>query len=219
MAQTYTTNCYTPAEVVDTDMTSVENNFAALKSSFSGAAGPGNTVAGMLFFDTTQKLLKNRNVGDTAWVGLMHGDVLQKIFVYRDTAGVMDGWAVDGASATDRVIVVKGGATYVAGGANAGSWTLPDYTLLEANLPDHTHTVNNAGAHTHSVQTWGSGASGTGVMRTEQRLDAQNVANAAVSDGDHGHGETAGTGGDTAHNHGATYRPAAAVTTMQYLDI
>jgi len=217
MSQTYTTDTFAGSHVGQTDLQNMENNFAALKSNFSGAAGPGNTVAGMGWFDTTKKLLKNRNVGDTAWIGLMHGDTSQKILVYRNAA--MDGWAIDGAQ-TDRVIALKGGATYVAGGAVAGSWTLPDHTLLGAEIPSHTHTVNNAGAHTHDVEVWGGGGgSGAKVAMQGNPSGSQDIPDAAQSDGDHGHGQTAGTGDDGAHNHGATYRPAAIVTTMQYLDI
>ena len=65
--QTYTDDCYAGAHVAATDMQNIENNFAALKSAFSGATTPANTVAGMWWFDTTANILKLRNEANNAW--------------------------------------------------------------------------------------------------------------------------------------------------------
>lgn len=218
MAQTYTDDCYAAAHVVDTDMTNIENNFAALKSSFSGAAAPGNTVAGMFWKDLTKNLLKVRNFNDTAWLGIMQATTSHKILVYRNDAET--GWAID-AGSTDRVVVIKGGATYLVGGAEAGSWTLPDYTLLEADIPSHVHpgTVDNDGDHTHTdglLVSVKGGASSNAVAG-----DSSAAGNLTVDlDGAHVHTFTTDAiGGDSAHNHGATYRPAAIVCVMQYVNV
>ncbi|MBW2647293.1 MAG: hypothetical protein JRE23_14180 [Deltaproteobacteria bacterium] len=67
MSQDYTDNVFAPDHAVQTDMQNVENNFAALKSAFSGATTPANTVAGMWWFDTTANILKLRNEANNAW--------------------------------------------------------------------------------------------------------------------------------------------------------
>ena len=68
--QTYTDNCFTTTGVVQTQMGQVEENFAALKSAFSGATTPANTVAGMWWFDTTANILKLRNEANSAWLSV-----------------------------------------------------------------------------------------------------------------------------------------------------
>ena len=65
--QTYTDNVFATDHAVQTDMQNVENNFAALKSAFSGATTPADTVAGMWWFDTTTNILKLRNETNNAW--------------------------------------------------------------------------------------------------------------------------------------------------------
>ncbi|MFA5436149.1 MAG: hypothetical protein WC372_08950 [Candidatus Neomarinimicrobiota bacterium] len=70
MAQDYTTDPYNSAHVVATDMGEINNNFAALKSAFSGATTPANTVAGQWWYDTTAHILKVRNEANTAWLSV-----------------------------------------------------------------------------------------------------------------------------------------------------
>jgi len=70
MAQTYTDNCFAPGNVGQTDLGHMEENFAALKSSFSGTTTPSNTVAGMLWLDTTANILKLRNEANNAWLSV-----------------------------------------------------------------------------------------------------------------------------------------------------
>jgi len=50
------------------DLTAIRNNFAALKSCFSGATAPPNPVAGMWWYDTTANILKLRNEANNAWL-------------------------------------------------------------------------------------------------------------------------------------------------------
>jgi hypothetical protein len=214
MAQNYTIDSFDSSHVAQTDLQNMENNFAALKSSFSGASAPGNTVAGMLWKDTTKNLLKVRNYNDSAWLGIMQASTSQKILVYRNAAET--GWAID-STETDKVIALKGGSTYTTGGATAGSWTLPDYTLAEADVPAHTHG-SGQGAHTHDVYIGDSGGASTANGRTLSATTILHtlISDAAASAGAHEH---ASFGGGGAHNHGSTYRPAAIVCTMQYLSI
>jgi hypothetical protein len=67
MSQTYYDDCFVSTDVGQVDMAKVETNFAAHKSSFSGASAPSNPVAGMFWFDTTANVLKLRNEANTAW--------------------------------------------------------------------------------------------------------------------------------------------------------
>lgn len=46
----------------------VNTALAAVQSSSSGTAAPSPTVAGMLWYDTTNSILKRRNTANTAWV-------------------------------------------------------------------------------------------------------------------------------------------------------
>lgn len=68
MSQIYEADVYAGSMVVATSMTRIENNFAALKSCFSGGAAPANAVAGQIWLDTTNHLLKVRNENNTAWL-------------------------------------------------------------------------------------------------------------------------------------------------------
>lgn len=67
MSQDYLDNLYEQSIVADTTLQNMEKNFAALKSSFSGAAAPSNLIAGMWWFDTTSNILKLRNEANNAW--------------------------------------------------------------------------------------------------------------------------------------------------------
>jgi len=219
MSQTYTINCFVATHGGQSDLAIMETNFEALRTTFSGAGAPGDAIAGMQWFDTAQKLLKIRNAANDGWLGVLTGTTSLKMLVYRNTAE--DGWAIDG-GVTDRVVAIKGGATYTTGGATAGSWTLPDHTLVAGEIPDHAHdgTSDSGGTHTHDVTIMSSGNSANTVARGVDG-GPLTASGAGKSGGAHTHTFTTDTdgGGDGSHNHGATYRPAAAVVTIQYPDI
>jgi len=215
MVQTYTADCYDPSNVGDTDLTHMEENFAALKSSFSGGSQPSNAVAGMLWLDTTQKVLKNRDQANSAWYGLMHGDTSQKIWVYRNTA--MDGWVVD-STVTDVVIAIKGGsnAYNVAGAQTAGSWShahtisstshnhyLKNDTIVYPSYNADTDDKNEdyfATVYDGQVQVFKTGGGSTALHRLDDLTVSQ-----------HGASSTTSTV--------SAWRPAAAVGTLQRLDL
>jgi hypothetical protein len=67
MSQTYTADCYAAGHQATTDLQAFEDNFAALKSAFSGTSAPSNMIAGMAWLDTTLSLLKTRNTANDAW--------------------------------------------------------------------------------------------------------------------------------------------------------
>jgi len=209
MVQNYTIDCFAAGHVAQTDLQNMENNFACLKSGFSGAAAPANTVGGMRWFDTAQKIFKIRNNGDTAWYGLMHGDVNEKRIVYRDAA--MDGYARD-AAVTDKVIALKGGAIYVAGAATAGTFA---YTGFTADA--HTHKWYN---YTHGViaNSFDSVGAAENIVTNDPGAFAGIYAY-ALAGGKLGDDYwTAATGGISITSDGAD-RPAAAVCILIYLDL
>ena len=70
MSQNFTDDCYASTHVRATDLQAFENNFAALKSSFSGSSAPSNPVAGMLWYDTSNSIIKVRNTANSAWVSI-----------------------------------------------------------------------------------------------------------------------------------------------------
>ena len=67
MSQDYVDNVYDSTFEVQTTMANLEKNFAALKSSFSGADAPSDPIAGIWWFDTTANILKLRNEANNAW--------------------------------------------------------------------------------------------------------------------------------------------------------
>lgn len=68
MSQDFTDNCFEGGHVVQTDMQNVENNFAAIKSGFSGSSAPSNTVGGMRWFDIDVDQLYIRNAANNQWL-------------------------------------------------------------------------------------------------------------------------------------------------------
>jgi hypothetical protein len=84
MSQNYNDDVYAGNMIVATSMTRVENNFAALKSSFSGAAAPSNPVDGMLWKDTTNNLLKMYHT--SAWVSIWDYSTGQPVGIPIDAA-------------------------------------------------------------------------------------------------------------------------------------
>jgi len=70
MAQNWTDDVFDPGHVGQTDLQNIENNFACLKSSFSGSSAPANPVPGMFWVDTTNHILKMRNEANNAWLNV-----------------------------------------------------------------------------------------------------------------------------------------------------
>ena len=58
MAQDWTNDVFAAGHVAQTDLQNMENNFLALQSAFSGAVQPAGAVAGQIWHDTANNLLK-----------------------------------------------------------------------------------------------------------------------------------------------------------------
>jgi hypothetical protein len=235
MSQSWTADSYRYDHVGTTDLQNMENNFAALKSMFSGAGAPSNAEAGMPWFDTGQSILKIRNAGNSAWLGVMYGDVNQKIPVYRNSAP--DGWAID-SSVTDRIIALKGGtAAYnTNAGAVAGTWS--QGTHIHTMTHNHTVPVHNhkyshkEGAPYYRHKTYDSGGSlidpSLSTSQYGNIIQTTFAFDSFTSRDGLGDSYTANVSstvsGSSAANVGAngtisTWRPAAAVCTLQYPDV
>jgi len=220
MSQTWVDDTYESTNQYGSDLTSIKNNFACLKSLFSGPSAPANLVAGMVWYDTTSgNPTKIRNKANSVWLGIMIADSSHKLWVYRNDAP--EGWAID-SSVTDRVLAIKGGGgNYnVNGGQMAGSWVPPDHNLSIANVPAHDH--GSAGAHQHSLLEVIVGYQGGAYITIDlvgvfSEAHREYTTNHIQSGGAHTH-TSVGSGTPVTHSWG-TWRPAAAVGTLQYLNI
>jgi hypothetical protein len=217
MAQDFATNMFDGGNVWSTDLQNIENALFTLNTMFSGGVAPSNPVEGKPWRDTAQGVLKVYT--GLSWDGLMHGDALQKIWVYRNSA--MAGWVVD-ATVSDRVLAFKGGTTYTTGGAAAGSWThshtdtrtVSGTAISVAQMPVHTHAVTG--------YRYNASNASDNLYFTAEALnyDGYNVLTSAPIVNNN-------TGGGGTHNHtlagsvndNTTFRPAASVGTLQRLDI
>jgi hypothetical protein len=68
MSQSYSSNCFSTANVIQDDMQNIENNFDALRSLFSGSTAPTSPDAGQLWYDTTAYVVKIRY--NSSWVNV-----------------------------------------------------------------------------------------------------------------------------------------------------
>jgi len=123
--QTYIDDCYAPGHQAQTDLQSFEDNFAALKSSFSGANAPSNPIAGMWWLDTTAHILKQRNEASNAWLSVWdmanNKPVLANIIVGDIPAAMKDP-----AAATAGLRTLGTGAQQAAPGNDSRFGTVPD---------------------------------------------------------------------------------------------
>jgi hypothetical protein len=70
MSQVFTDDCFNSSHQALTDLQAFEDNFAALKSAFSGPNTPANTVPGMFWYNTTTHILYIRNEANSAWLAV-----------------------------------------------------------------------------------------------------------------------------------------------------
>lgn len=231
MSQTWTDTTYHATGVAAaTDLQAIEDNFAALKSNFAGISSPAagsGVIDGLIWKDTTQKLWKGYN--GSSYYGFMHGDTNQKIWVYRNSA--MDGWAID-SSVTDKVISLKGttGDTYETAGTTAGNWTISGMSHTHT-IATHIHKIykHNASSVTDDKYYNSSGIATDCDISSDEKAEGSfgwpaNIEGGEKSDSrvqsvdlytKSGGATTTGSGGAS----DGSWRPAAAVGTLQYLDI
>lgn len=137
MSQAYTDDCFASDHVVQTDQQNVENNFAALKSSFSGPAAPADLIAGMWWFDTTNHLLKERNEANNAWLSIWDLANNKPIIanLSNEITGAMIAAAVkDPIAATAGLRTLGAGAQQAAPGNDARFGVPADGSVTEVKL-------------------------------------------------------------------------------------
>lgn len=219
MTQTWNDDIYAGSHIASTDLQNMENNFASIKSFFSGTTQPSNAVAGMPWFDMTNSILKIRSQANSSWLGVMIGSAAFKIWAYLNSAE--DGWVADG-SVTDRVLAIKGGSTYTTGAAVAGSWTGASATLSLAQMPAHSHAIGSNGAHTHTTtpgisygQFGFDGSYGSALSGSSPNISGSVSLSTSPS---HVH-SCASAGSSSSHNHGSAGRPAAATGILTYMSL
>jgi len=90
MVQGYTSDSFDPSHVGQTDLQNMENNLECLRSNSSGANAPPSPVPAQWWADTTNSLMKVRNLADSAWLSLLNlatGALANSIVA---TASIMD---------------------------------------------------------------------------------------------------------------------------------
>ena len=161
MSQTFTDDCYHGTHVAATDLQNMENNFAALKSSFSGAGAPSNPIAGMWWFDTTANILKLRNEANNAWQSVWNFANNKPVIanLSNEITNAMCASALkDPVAGTAGLRTLGTGSTQAAAGndsrfgiPNDGSVTFakfPDYEIGDSLLASaNTDRVNNGTGH------------------------------------------------------------------------
>jgi hypothetical protein len=222
MAQNWTDNCFQSDHQGQTDLQNMENNFQCLKSTFEGSGQPSNPVPGMQWYDSGNKVPRIRNYNNTVWLGVMAASANHKVWVYQNSAD--EGWAID-ATVVDCVAAFKGGGTgnpyNVSAGQMAGTWQQPDHILTKAELPNDT-TGDSASPATLMYYNESPGGVSGGAALTAFEFSPDGYVSSWYTANPLGykispHYHTLGSG--NAHNHGLLYRPAAAVGTLQYMDI
>jgi hypothetical protein len=227
MTQQWTDDVFASSHNAQTDLQNMENNFQTLKSLFSGSSAPANTVAGIPWFDTGKDLLRLRNAANGSWYGVMHADASQQIWVYRNDA--MSGWVVV-TSVTDKVLAIKGGSNdyNVTGGNTSGSWSITGLSHSHpVSVSSHNHQTCSYNSGNYSGNLYDSGGNqispnttstgfenswvwGTADTNTDQYKLAEDAytSNTAPS-----------ASSDTAAPSTSNWRPAAAVGTLQRMDV
>ena len=158
MAQNFTDDCFDASHVGQTDLGNMENNFACLKSSFSGTSVPSNPVAGMLWYDTTNNLLKLRNAANNAWLEIYDFGQDRVASGQVKTASLAAG--VLSADATGRAKMADGYVvTAKIGDGQVTSAKIPDGEITRAKIADGTITPSKLSAGSGTLLTWSGGPS------------------------------------------------------------
>lgn len=136
----------------------IPNALAAVRSSFSGTTEPSDTTPGMLWFDTSEKLLKIRNDADDAWstltlrsVPLLSGPVSGTLTRYVPLSGI---------AAITELVVISDTAT--TGSDASNNWTFDLYNITDAvSLFSATPTTNGAELAVDTRSTFAVDQNGT----------------------------------------------------------
>ena len=140
MSQTFTDDCFAGGHQAQIDLQSYKDNFAALKSNFSGASAPANLVAGMIWADNSGSdvVLKVRNKLNNAWgtTGFPTGTV-----VLFGQAAAPVGWTQITTHNNKALRIVSGAGGGSGGTLGMSSATVGDHVLSVGEMPTHGHVA------------------------------------------------------------------------------
>jgi hypothetical protein len=213
MSQLWDDNTYQKDHVGSEDLQQIENNFAALKSNFSGAAGPAEPTGGQRFFNTSSNNMKVRASDNLSWNTVMHGDEDSLMWFHTNTA--QPGWVID-SSVTDAVVALKGGteAYNRTGGGTAGSWVLSNITQAHNHQWTNYSTPGVLGTET-TFDVDGNSAS----LNYNKELKSGCIVTRVESgQGQHIPYSKYTKDSTTTATGDGTWRAAAAIGTLQYPD-
>ena len=142
MSQIWTDNPFSSNAVGQTDLQSIENNFAAIKSAWSGPSAPASPIAGMWWHDTTTNILKHYYGGGWESVyDLANSRVLASLNSVNCSRNVIAGTGLDGGGvlSADRTITHAAHTGDVTG---SGALTIGSAKVTTAKLKTSTSTVS-----------------------------------------------------------------------------
>jgi len=168
MAQTYTVDPYAgTGKTADAVMEDVNENFAALKSSFSGDSSPSNPVEGQFWLDTDDDILKQYIDGD--WVSVYDTANEELLLGLADDSVDTDQIA-DSAVDTDQLAASAVTAAKLDANAVTGA-KLPAYTAGDYLITDWSSASEDDSSYVLMAQ-WKVGRSGTVRVRLKYKNES-----------------------------------------------
>jgi len=234
MSQNWTEDPYEPSYEIAFTMLATENNFKCLRSNFAGSGLPPSPTAGQLYFETTSK--EYQFYDGSTWNDLasnyIRGDSSLKLWVYSNTA--IPGWIID-SSVYDVVLAFKGGtqAYNVNGGVVAGTWDgagfVHNHAWWYSKYQECPPTEQSAKTFTkdgvlqdiNDYIDWGSCMYPGGRAIKTDEVEAYNkyLSGVTLTADEPTYQEYMNYTSESLHDGANSYRPAAAVGTMQYPDM
>lgn len=187
MSQTFTDDCYGSAHTATTDLQAFEDNFAALKSSFSGDTAPSDLVAGMWWYDhaeLTGYILRLRNYTNTGWYSIW--DLIGNKPIITNlsneiTAAMVNSTYKDGAAGTACMRTLGTTATSACAGNDPRLGVPADLSITTAKLA--ADAVTNAKLADDAVKAENIYAGSVGESELASSAVAQAKLKTAVGEG------------------------------------
>ena len=217
MSHNYYEDVYAPGHIAGDDISKITTNFNTLRAQWADPDSPVNQVAGMVWYDTDNKLIKIRNQANSDWLGSFIAETANVIAIYNSSTD--DGWTDSGDSG-DKILGIKGGSVMTTGGVSAGQWDISDLET-DTGTGTHGHQFFDyvAGDLCNFYDSSGAAKLASTVSYYNTTADAFLVRYGTIAyvtkadlytDKDtHSHTVVADGG----------WRPAAAVVTMQYMSV
>jgi len=136
MSQGFTDDCFASGHVAQTDMQNIENNFAAVKSLFSGSAAPDNLVAGMPWFDTDTDQLYIRNKDNNQWLSL--GFAPGTVMLFGQNSAPL-GWTRK-SNWQDNAMLCYAASGNIGSGGSANPQSAHNHS--GGTIPNHSHNLD-----------------------------------------------------------------------------